>query len=113
MLDHRIHLHAHTRHDKNETRFACMFCLLVLAEDEGETKHLQALDGADTRLRLFQMDLLDPSSSMRPAIEGARGVFHLASPLTLQTQDPEAILPAESFRSVAYSHKRRLFHRDD
>jgi len=72
-----------------------MFCLLVLAEDEGETKHLQALDGADTRLRLFQMDLLDPSSSMRPAIEGARGVFHLASPLTLQTQDPEAIiLPA-------------------
>ncbi|CAD6229280.1 unnamed protein product [Miscanthus lutarioriparius] len=58
-------------------------------QDEGETKHLQALDGADTRLRLFQMDLLDPSSSMRPAIEGARGVFHLASPLTLHTQDPE------------------------
>ncbi|CAD6342943.1 unnamed protein product [Miscanthus lutarioriparius] len=58
-------------------------------QDEGETKHLQTLDGADTRLRLFQMDLLDPSSSMRPAIEGARGVFHLASPLTLHTQDPE------------------------
>ncbi|EES01690.2 hypothetical protein BDA96_03G369400 [Sorghum bicolor] len=58
-------------------------------QDEGETKHLQALDGADTRLRLFQMDLLDPASSMRPAIEGARGVFHLASPLTLHTEDPE------------------------
>ncbi|CAD6236118.1 unnamed protein product [Miscanthus lutarioriparius] len=58
-------------------------------QDEGETKHLQALDGADARLRLFQMDLLDTASSMRPAIEGARGVFHLASPLTLQTQDPE------------------------
>ncbi|KAL5673460.1 hypothetical protein ACJX0J_017766, partial [Zea mays] len=57
--------------------------------DEGETKHLQALDGADARLRLFQMDLLDPASSMRQAIEGARGVFHLASPLTLHTQDPE------------------------
>jgi hypothetical protein len=68
-----------------------IFCLVVLAEDEGETKHLQALDGADTRLRLFQMDLLDPASSMRPAIEGARGVFHLASPLTLHTEDPEAI----------------------
>nr|CAB3478725.1 unnamed protein product [Digitaria exilis] len=38
-------------------------------EDEGETKHLQALDGGDTRLRLFQMDLLDPAS-VRPAIEG-------------------------------------------
>uniref|UniRef100_A0A804NBH0 NAD-dependent epimerase/dehydratase domain-containing protein n=2 Tax=Zea mays TaxID=4577 RepID=A0A804NBH0_MAIZE len=58
-------------------------------QDEGETKHLQALDGADARLRLFQMDLLDPASSMRQAIEGARGVFHLASPLTLHTQDPE------------------------
>ena len=61
-----------------------------LADDEGETKHLLALDGADTRLRLFQMDLLDPASSMRPAIEGARGVFHLASPLALRARDPEA-----------------------
>ncbi|CAL4973353.1 unnamed protein product [Urochloa decumbens] len=58
-------------------------------QDEGETKHLRALDGAGTRLRLFQMDLLDPASAMRPAIEGARGVFHLASPLTQQTRDPE------------------------
>nr|CAB3478723.1 unnamed protein product [Digitaria exilis] len=41
-------------------------------EDEGETKHLQALDGADARLRLFQMDLLDPDT-VRPAVEGARG----------------------------------------
>nr|XP_034593393.1 cinnamoyl-CoA reductase 1-like [Setaria viridis] len=52
-------------------------------QDEGETRHLRALDGASARLRLFQMDLLDPASSMRPAIEGARGVFHLASPLEL------------------------------
>jgi len=57
-------------------------------DDEGETKHLLALDGADTRLRLFQMDLLDPAS-VRPAIDGARGVFHLASPLILQAEDPE------------------------
>ncbi|XP_062208642.1 phenylacetaldehyde reductase-like [Phragmites australis] len=57
-------------------------------QDEGETKHLQALDGAGTRLRLFQMDLLDPAS-IRPAVEGARGVFHLASPVILRTEDPE------------------------
>lgn len=65
-------------------------------QDEGETKHLQALDGADTRLRLFQMDLLDPAS-VRPAIEGVHGVFHLASPVILQpAQDPEneLLLPA-------------------
>ncbi|RLN22988.1 cinnamoyl-CoA reductase 1-like isoform X1 [Panicum miliaceum] len=41
----------------------------VISYDEGETKHLRALDGADTRLRLFQMDLLAPASSMRPAKE--------------------------------------------
>ncbi|VAH81374.1 unnamed protein product [Triticum turgidum subsp. durum] len=65
-------------------------------QDEGETKHLQALDGADTRLRLFQMDLLDPAS-VRPAIQGVHGVFHLASPVILQpAQDPEneLLLPA-------------------
>ncbi|XP_037418030.1 phenylacetaldehyde reductase-like [Triticum dicoccoides] len=65
-------------------------------QDEGETKHLQALDGADTRLRLFQMDLLDPAS-VRPAVEGVHGVFHLASPVILQpARDPEneLLLPA-------------------
>ncbi|KAF7038411.1 hypothetical protein CFC21_048598 [Triticum aestivum] len=65
-------------------------------QDEAETKHLQALDGADTRLRLFQMDLLDPAS-VRPAVEGVHGVFHLASPVILQpAQDPEneLLLPA-------------------
>jgi hypothetical protein len=61
------------------------------AEDEGETKHLQAMGGADARLRLFQMDLVDPAS-VQPAIEGAHGVFHLASPMILQAEDPEAIL---------------------
>lgn len=61
-------------------------------QDDGETRHLQALDGADTRLRLFQMDLLDPAS-ITPAVDGAHGVFHLASPLTLHpTQDPEGEL---------------------
>ncbi|CAN6338146.1 unnamed protein product [Urochloa humidicola] len=57
-------------------------------EDEGETMHLHALDGAGTRLRLFQIDLLD-LPSIRAAVEGAQGVFHLASPLIVQTQNPE------------------------
>ncbi|CAN6381097.1 unnamed protein product [Urochloa humidicola] len=58
-------------------------------QDERETKHLEALDGAASRLRLLQMDLVDPAS-VRAAVEGANGVFHLASPVTLQLpQDPE------------------------
>ncbi|KAL6853600.1 hypothetical protein ACP4OV_019629 [Aristida adscensionis] len=59
-----------------------------VAEDEGETRHLQALDGAGARLRLFEMDLVDPAS-VRRAVDGVRGVFHLASPMMLQAQDPE------------------------
>jgi uncharacterized protein YbjT (DUF2867 family) len=52
---------------------------------------LLALDDADTRLRLFQMDLLDPAS-IQSAVEGSRGVFHLASPMILQAEDTEANL---------------------
>ncbi|XP_072954075.1 phenylacetaldehyde reductase-like [Typha angustifolia] len=58
-------------------------------EDEAETKHLQALDGAASRLHLFQMDLLDPASILA-AINGTTGVFHLAAVFTLdRLQDPE------------------------
>ncbi|KAG1338060.1 Cinnamoyl-CoA reductase 1 [Cocos nucifera] len=58
-------------------------------EDEGETKHLRALEGAASRLRLFQIDLLDPVSIL-PAIRGTVGVFHLASPCIVdRVHDPE------------------------
>ncbi|ONH99805.1 hypothetical protein PRUPE_6G051400 [Prunus persica] len=58
-------------------------------KDEGETKHLEALEGAATRLRLFQIDLLD-YNSIFAAINGCSGVFHLASPCIVdQVQDPE------------------------
>ncbi|KAH7542746.1 hypothetical protein FEM48_Zijuj02G0107500 [Ziziphus jujuba var. spinosa] len=58
-------------------------------EDENETKHLQSLQGADTRLRLFQIDLLD-YDSIAAAINGCAGVFHLASPCIVdQVHDPE------------------------
>ncbi|KAK1587755.1 hypothetical protein Q3G72_016502 [Acer saccharum] len=47
--------------------------------DDKETEHLRALEGADTRLRLFQIDLLDYDSIV-VAVSGCAGVFHLASP---------------------------------
>ncbi|XP_058075102.1 phenylacetaldehyde reductase-like [Magnolia sinica] len=57
--------------------------------NEKETKHLRALEGADSRLHLFQMDLLDYDSVLS-AIEGTVGVLHLASPLTIgRVEDPE------------------------
>ncbi|KAK6935677.1 NAD-dependent epimerase/dehydratase [Dillenia turbinata] len=57
--------------------------------DEKETKHLEALEGADARLHLFQIDLLDYNSIVA-AIRGVSGVFHLASPCIVdQVHDPE------------------------
>ncbi|CAN6556392.1 unnamed protein product [Malus baccata var. baccata] len=57
---------------------------------EGETKHLEALvEGAESRLRLFQIDLLDYNSILA-AVSGCSGVFHLASPCIVdQVHDPE------------------------
>ncbi|KAJ8499763.1 hypothetical protein OPV22_010315 [Ensete ventricosum] len=57
--------------------------------DEAETAHLRALDGAAERLHLFEIDLLDPASLLA-AIRGSTGVFHLASPCTVnRVQDPQ------------------------
>ncbi|KAK8467120.1 hypothetical protein PHAVU_008G257800 [Phaseolus vulgaris] len=57
--------------------------------DEAETKHLQDLDGASERLRLFQMELLHYDSVLA-AMRGCAGVFHLASPCIVdQVSDPQ------------------------
>ncbi|KAL6200402.1 hypothetical protein ACLB2K_030184 [Fragaria x ananassa] len=62
---------------------------VLVAKDEAETKHLEALEGASTRLRLFQIDLLD-RASISAAVHGCSGVFHLASPCIVdQVHDPE------------------------
>ncbi|KAH0458511.1 hypothetical protein IEQ34_013826 [Dendrobium chrysotoxum] len=61
-------------------------------QDHAETKHLEALEGAPARLRLFQLNLLDPASIVA-ALRGATGVFHLASPCIVdRVHDPEAQL---------------------
>ncbi|XP_020583443.1 cinnamoyl-CoA reductase 1 [Phalaenopsis equestris] len=61
-------------------------------QDDGETKHLEALEGAAARLRLFQLNLLDPQSIVA-ALRGTTGVFHLASPCIVdRVHDPEGQL---------------------
>eukprot|EP00262_Sarcandra_glabra_P006031 TRINITY_DN1805_c0_g2_i3.p1 TRINITY_DN1805_c0_g2~~TRINITY_DN1805_c0_g2_i3.p1 ORF type:complete len:333 (+),score=30.16 TRINITY_DN1805_c0_g2_i3:150-1148(+) len=58
-------------------------------KDERETKHLETLEGAEARLRIFQIDLLDYESIIS-AVRGAAGLFHLASPCIVdRVQDPE------------------------
>ncbi|XP_059429333.1 cinnamoyl-CoA reductase 1-like [Corylus avellana] len=55
----------------------------ISVKDESETKHLEALEGAETRLRLFQIDLVDYGSIVS-ALNGCVVVFHLASPSTIE-----------------------------
>ncbi|KAE9594207.1 hypothetical protein Lal_00001313 [Lupinus albus] len=58
-------------------------------KDKDETEHLEAMEGAKSRLRLFQMDLLD-NDSIAAAIKGCAGVFHLACPNIIgQVKDPQ------------------------
>ncbi|KAM7527635.1 hypothetical protein LguiB_031045 [Lonicera macranthoides] len=69
-------------------------------EDEKETKHLQALDGAELHLHLFQIDLLD-YDSIFAAVTGTTGVFHLASPCIVdQVHDPEKQLLAPAIKGT-------------
>ncbi|KAG2669889.1 hypothetical protein I3843_14G057200 [Carya illinoinensis] len=63
--------------------------LLLDREDESETKHLEALEGAGARLRLFQIDLLNYASILT-AVSRCAGVFHLASPCIVdEVLEPE------------------------
>ncbi|KAA8543711.1 hypothetical protein F0562_021543 [Nyssa sinensis] len=69
-------------------------------KDEKETKHLEALEGADSSLRLFQIDLLNYDSIVA-AVSGASGVFHLASPCIVdQVHDPENELLAPAIKGT-------------
>ncbi|KAJ8769809.1 hypothetical protein K2173_007669 [Erythroxylum novogranatense] len=57
--------------------------------DDKETEHLKCLEGAETRLLLYQMELLD-YDSISVAIDGCSGVFHLACPCIVdQVLDPQ------------------------
>ncbi|XP_030959738.1 bifunctional dihydroflavonol 4-reductase/flavanone 4-reductase-like [Quercus lobata] len=71
-------------------------------KDENETKHLEGLEGAETRLRLFQIDLLDYPSILR-AVNGCAGVFHLASPCIVdQVQDPHIKTTAQLDAALSF-----------
>ncbi|CAK9153541.1 unnamed protein product [Ilex paraguariensis] len=69
-------------------------------DDEKETKHLEALEGANSLLRLFQIDLLDYDSIVA-AVNGTAGVFHLASPCIVdEVRDPENELLAPAIKGT-------------
>ncbi|GMI94642.1 hypothetical protein like AT1G51410 [Hibiscus trionum] len=59
--------------------------------DPRKTQHLFALDGAESRLKLFKANLLE-EGSFDSVVEGCEGVFHTASPFYHDVVDPQAEL---------------------
>ncbi|XP_021772103.1 cinnamoyl-CoA reductase 1-like [Chenopodium quinoa] len=57
--------------------------------DPTKTDHLLALDGAEHRLHLFEANLVE-EGSFDSAIHGCDGVFHTATPLKFNSENPEA-----------------------
>ncbi|WVZ61042.1 hypothetical protein U9M48_010974 [Paspalum notatum var. saurae] len=65
-------------------------------DDKAETDHLHALaaGAGEGRLNIFRCDLLD-GAALLDAARGCAGVFHLASPCTVDpVKDPQASTPA-------------------
>lgn len=73
--------------DRGYTVNATVRCL----NDPKKVDHLLALDGAKERLHLFNANLLE-EGSFDSAIHGCDGVFHTASPVQLDTANPQAEL---------------------
>lgn len=61
--------------------------------------HLNKLEKASENLKLFKADLLD-YDSLRLAVEGCSGVFHVASPAVLSVTDPDQELLEPAFKGT-------------
>ncbi|KAJ7537082.1 hypothetical protein O6H91_12G096600 [Diphasiastrum complanatum] len=58
-------------------------------ENPAKTAHLLRLSGARERLQLVLAELLD-ERSIDAAVDGCKGVFHTASPVFFEADDPQA-----------------------
>lgn len=53
-------------------------------------KHLLELPKAETHLTLWKADLAE-EGSFDDAIQGCAGVFHVATPMDFESEDPEVL----------------------
>lgn len=64
-----------------------------------KTNHLLKLPGAHKRLTLWKADLAD-EGGFDNAIDGCEGVFHVATAMDFESQDPEVLI----FSSLSFLH---------
>ncbi|KAB2628420.1 vestitone reductase-like [Pyrus ussuriensis x Pyrus communis] len=65
------------------------------AENQRDLSYLTSLPGATERLKIFTADLSNPDS-FNAAVEGCIGVFHVATPVDFQDQEPEQVVTKRS-----------------
>lgn len=63
----------------------------IYAANKAKTKPLLELPGADTRLSLWEADLLQ-DGSFDDVISGSIAVFHVATPMDFDSTDPKVII---------------------
>ncbi|XP_039036933.1 vestitone reductase-like [Hibiscus syriacus] len=71
----------------------------VRAGNKRDLCFLTSLPGADKKLRIFTADL-DYPESFDAAIDGCKGVLHVASPLDFQENEPEAVVTQRSINGA-------------
>ena len=60
-------------------------------ENKRDLSFLTGLPGAAEKLKIFTADLSDPLS-FDAAIEGSKGVFHVATPVDFENKEPEEVV---------------------
>ncbi|WRX10663.1 NAD-dependent epimerase/dehydratase - like 5 [Theobroma cacao] len=60
-------------------------------ENRRDTSFLTSLPGAAEKLKIFSADLNDPDS-FDAAIEGCKGVLHVATPVDFENKEPEEVV---------------------
>jgi len=66
----------------------------INTEDPAKTEHLVSLNGAKERLHLFEANLMD-EGSFDSAVQKCHGVFHIASPVKMDSPNPQVRSPSK------------------
>ncbi|TYI73980.1 hypothetical protein E1A91_D07G167400v1 [Gossypium mustelinum] len=71
-------------------------------ENKRDLSFLTSLPGAAEKLKIMSADLSDPAS-YNAAIEGCKGVFHVATPVDFENKESEAVTERSIMKRVVYT----------
>ncbi|KAL4308563.1 hypothetical protein GQ457_01G055750 [Hibiscus cannabinus] len=81
----------------------------TVRENKRDLSFLTSLPRADEKLKIFSADLSDPDS-FDAAVEGSKGVFHVATPVDFGNKEPDLEMMDESFWSDLDFVREKITH---